>query len=106
MIRELLDGSINQNEYLSCNDITLVYEKLPKRVYGFVFLHNEDTIVVINDYLSNYKKKKTILHEFAHIELNHLYNKKRLLEFKIESIEDEADKYISDIESEMKEVIK
>lgn len=98
MIRELLDGSISQNEYLNSNNITIIYNKLPKRIYGFVFLHNEDTIVVINDYLSYYQKKKTILHELAHIELNHLYKKKRLLEFKLEDIEDEADEYIKKLE--------
>ena len=48
---------------------------------------------MINKYISYYKQKKTILHELAHMELCHL-DKKKLLEFKIEGLEDEADRYV------------
>ena len=44
--------------------------------------------------LSYYKKKKTLLHELAHIELNQLGQSDKLLAFKRDQYEDEADKYI------------
>ena len=47
----------------------------------------------MNKYISIGKYKYTILHEFAHLELNHL--SKLILNFKIEVIEDEADRYIN-----------
>lgn len=43
----------------------------------------------------------TILQEFAHLELNHLDNNDYLLEFKIEDMEDEADRYIEFILNEL-----
>ena len=52
--------------------------------------------------LSYYKKKKTLLHELAHIELNQLcQSNKDLFAFFIDNYEDEANKYIKEI---MKEV--
>lgn len=94
MLQSLLLNEISQNDYLSINDISLFYMKLPKKIYGFIFKYKNRNIIAINESLSNQKKKMTILHEFAHLELSHLDNKKRLLEFKIENIEDEADEYI------------
>lgn len=94
MLTDLLHGEISQNEYLSFNEVILLYQNLPKKVYGFIFKYKNRNIIAINENLSNQKKKMTILHEFAHLELSHLDNKKKLLEFKIENIEDEADKYI------------
>lgn len=95
MLKALLQGEITQTEYLNSNDVTLLYKELPKKVYGFIFRYKGRNVITINNNISNKKKKMTILHELAHLELSHLDNKKRLLEFKIEDIEDEADKYIS-----------
>ena len=51
---------------------------------------------------SNSKKKETLLHELAHIELNQLGQaNKDLFAFFIDNYEDEADRYIKEI---MKEV--
>ena len=94
MLKSLLLNEMSQNDYLSINEITLFYMKLPKKIYGFIFKYKNKNIIEINEYLSNQKKKITMLHEFAHLELSHLDNKKRLIEFKIENVEDEADKYI------------
>ena len=94
MLKALLDGEISQNDYLYNNNITLLYKKLPKKVYGFVFRYKGRNIITINNNISLQKKKMTILHEFAHLELSHLDCKKRLMEFKIEDVEDEADQYI------------
>lgn len=94
MLKSLLDGEISQADYLSLYNITLLYRELPKKIYGFIFNYKGKNIITINSYISEKKKRMTILHEFAHLELSHLDNKKRLMEFKIENIEDEADKYI------------
>lgn len=101
MLLELLSGNISQEEYFVNNDVKLLYKQLPKKVYGCVFNYKNYNYIIINTSLSDRKAKHTILHELAHIELNHLSRKKRLLEFKIEGLEDEADEYIRKIMEEI-----
>lgn len=95
MLLELLNGNISQEEYFRTNDIKLILKKLPKKVYGCVFNYRNYNYIVINENSSITKQKSAILHEIAHIELNHLQKKKTLLEFKIEGLEDEADRYVN-----------
>lgn len=94
MLISLLSGEISENDYYYINNIKILYRKLPKKVYGFIFRYKSENIITVNNCISLNKQKKTILHELAHLELYHLDNNKNLMEFKIESIEDEADKYI------------
>lgn len=94
MLINLLNGEITQEEYLINNNARIIYKKLPQKIYGFVNCYRDINIIVINWNISKEKKKKTILHEFAHLELHHLDKKKYLFAFSIENIEDEADKYI------------
>lgn len=101
MLKELLLGNITQDEYFNQNNIMVLSDKLPFKVYGCVFLYRDRYCIVINKSLSYYKQKKALLHEIAHIELNHLYKRKHLLEFKIEGLEDEADEYIKNIMEEI-----
>lgn len=101
MLNGLLRGEISQNDYFNYNDITLLYTVLPKRIYGFIIRYKNRNIIAINKYISESNKKRTILHELAHLELNHLDNKKRLLEFKIQNLEDEADRYIKYLEDNL-----
>lgn len=103
MLESLLCNEISQEEYMIMNDINILYKPLPKKVYGFIFRYKNRNIISINQYISDYKKKMTILHEFAHLELNHLDKKKRLLEFKIEDLEDEADRYVRYLLESIKE---
>ena len=64
-------------------------------INGFVFNYDGLNFIIINKNLSYYKRKKTLLHELAHIELNQLCQKdKDLFAFHIQQYEDEADKYI------------
>ena len=80
MLIDLLNNDISQDEYLTNNNARIIYKKLPKKIYGFV---------------NNYKNiNVTIIHECAHLELNHLQRKKELLAFSIDGIEDEADRYV------------
>lgn len=92
MLLSLLQGEITQEEYLHYNDMELRFERLPKYVYGLIYKYKDKILIAINKSLSEEKKKKTILHELAHFELKHLDS--FLLEFKIENLEDEADRYI------------
>lgn len=92
MLLSLLQGEITQEEYLRYNDMELRFERLPKYVYGLIYKYKDKILIAINKSLSEEKKKKTILHELAHFELKHLDS--FLLEFKIENLEDEADRYI------------
>lgn len=94
MLTCLLNNEIDEQQYLIEHNAKIIYKKLPKKVYGFVFKYKNINLVVINWNISKDKKKLTLLHEFAHIELSHLNKCEQLLEFSIENAEDEADEYI------------
>lgn len=100
----LLKGMITQEELLNYYNATIDYIKMPTHIHGFVHCHNNTNIITINKNLSYCKKKKTILHELAHIELNQLnQNDKDIIYLKIDKYEDEADKYIKSILADIKE---
>ena len=92
MLISLLRGEISQDEYMNYNNVKIVKIDLPRRIYGFIFNYRNINIIITNKYISKEKYDLTLLHEFAHLELSHL--DKMSLDFKIEGIEDEADKYI------------
>lgn len=94
MLTCLLNNEIDEQQYLIEHNAKVIYKKLPKKVYGFVFKYRNINLVVINWNISKDKKKLTLLHEFAHIELSHLNKCEQLLEFSIENAEDESDEYI------------
>ena len=94
-IVSLLKGEISQSELLNYYNANITYEILPNEIDGFIFSYRGINNIIINANLSYYRRKKTIIHELAHIELNHLYQKDNdLLEFKRCKYEDEADKYL------------
>lgn len=92
MLISLLRGEISQDEYMNYNNVKTIKIDLPRRIYGFIFPYRNLNVIAINKYISNEKYNLTLLHEFAHLELSHL--DKMCLDFKIEGIEDEADRYI------------
>lgn len=95
-IYNLLKGEIMLNDLLNYYNATIVSEDLPKKINGCVFSYDNIFFILINKNLSYYRKKKTILHELAHIELNHLNQlNKDLFAFYIDKYEDEADRYIN-----------
>ena len=93
MLLALLEGELSQDEYMYLNNIELRFVRLPKYVYGFIYRYKDKFLIAVNKNLSDAKKKKTVLHEFAHFEFKHC--NKNLLEFKIENLEDEADEYVN-----------
>lgn len=93
MLLALLEGEIDQNEYMYLNNIELRYVSLPSYVYGLIYKHKDIFLIAINKSLSDNCKKKTILHELAHFELKHW--DKEVFEYKIEGLEDEADRYVN-----------
>lgn len=94
-IIDLLNKEITQQELLDYYNANITYANLPKFFYGLVFGYRGIYNIYINENLSYYKKKKTILHELAHIELNHLHQlDSELISYRIEFCEDEADNYI------------
>ena len=102
MITQLLKGVIGQDEILRYYNASLTYIEMPCTIRGCVHYYKGIYDILINKSLSYYKKKKTLLHELAHIELNQLcQSNKDLFAFFIDNYEDEADKYIKEI---MKEV--
>ena len=100
----LLSKEISQEELLNYYNATIVYNNLPKYINGFVFYYKGINCIIINDNLSSYKKKKTILHELAHIELNQLNQiNSDMFEFYVDKYEDEATNYLKFIEDSIKE---
>lgn len=91
----LLSKQITQQELLNYYNITIVYDDLPNNVNGCTTNYRGINLIIINNKLSYYKKRKTILHELAHIELNQLNQlNKELFAFKVDKYEDDADLYI------------
>lgn len=100
-IEDLIKGNITQQDLLNYYNANITYVKLNKGINGFVFNHREIYNIIINSNLSYYKKRKSILHELAHIELSHLDQDKTLLEFNRIGFEDEADRYIKFIKDNL-----
>ena len=97
MIRLLINLEISQRDVLREYNANITNESMPCDIKGFVFCYRGINNIFINKNLSNYKKKNVILHELAHLELNHIYQKKECLNFNINNVEDEADEYINNI---------
>lgn len=98
MLKELLTGVIGQNEVLNHYNANITYIKLPKGIYGFVFNYKGINNIVIASHLSYYLKKKVIIHELAHIELNQLNQADSdLFAFYIDKYEDEANDYLKQL---------
>lgn len=94
-IIDLLNKEITQQELLNYYNACITYSTLPPKINGYVFQYKGIYNIFIEKNLSYYKKKKTILHELAHIELNQLeQSNKDLFAFYIDRYEDEADNYI------------
>jgi Zn-dependent peptidase ImmA (M78 family) len=95
-IKNLIKGEILQNDLLNYYNASIIYEELPYRVNGFVFNYDGVNFIIINNNISFYKKKKTFLHELAHIELNQLNQADSdLFAFNIDKYEDEVNEYIN-----------
>ena len=103
-LHNLLSGEITQKELLNYYNANITYIRLPKHINGCVFPYKGINNIYINESLSYYKKKKTIIHELAHIELNHLYQIDKEIYYKKYKYEDEADKYIDFLLNNIKHV--
>jgi len=95
-IYSLLKNEITQQDLLNYYNVNITYHNLPDYIDGYVWFYKDIYNIFINNKLSRYKKKKTILHELAHIELCQLQqiDNKDLFACKIDKYEDEADRYI------------
>lgn len=94
-IYNLLKGEITQKDLLNYYNANITYIELPDTINGFIFCYKDIYNIFINKYLSYYKRKKTIIHELAHIELAQLNQMdKDMFKFKINKYEDEADNYV------------
>lgn len=97
-IMDLLNNYTNQQELLNYYNATIKYKELPNEINGLVIQYKSVYIIFINKFITYYKKKKTILHELAHIELSQLEQyDKDLFAFKIDKYEDEDDEYIKKV---------
>jgi Zn-dependent peptidase ImmA (M78 family) len=95
MIKELLRGVIGQEEILNYYNATITYIDMPITIRGCVHYYKGMYDILINEKLSYYKRKKTIIHELAHIELSQLEQiNNDLFAFYIDKYEDKANRYI------------
>lgn len=102
-IIDLLRKDITQQELLNYYNANISYVHLPDNIDGCVFQHKGFFIIFIEEALSYYKKRKTILHELAHIELCQLEQcDKDLFALHSKQYEDEADEYIKLILNKIK----
>lgn len=101
MIKELIKGVIGQDELLNYYNATITYVDMPIRIKGCVHCYKGIYDILINKKLSWYKRKGTIIHELAHIELSQLEQVNNdLFAFNIDKYEDEANKYIEKLRKE------
>lgn len=92
----LLNKEITQQDLLNYYNACITYETLPDYINGYVFQYKGIYNIFVNKNLSYYKRKKTLLHELAHIELNQLNQiDSDLFAFHTTKFEDEADNYIN-----------
>lgn len=97
-IEALLKREITQHELLNYLNACITYMILPCGINGYVFEHKGIYNIFINADLSYYKRKKTILHELAHIELSQFCQADGdLFAFHTDKYEDDADRYIQKI---------
>lgn len=102
-IKGLLINEIGEQDLLNYYNANVSYIPLIKDVDGFVFHYSGINNIFINKNLSYYKKRKTLLHELAHIELNQLEQADNdLFAFKRSEYEDEADRYLKMIKDTIK----
>ncbi len=106
MLKLLIQGVLDQQEVLNYYNANVTYTELPNQINGFVFNYKGINNIYINKELTYYKRKKTLLHELAHIKLNQLcQSDKDLFAFHIQEYEDEADRYIKQILEEIKKKV-
>lgn len=106
-ILNLLLGEITQKDLLNYYNVNITYIELPTKIDGYVFHYKGINNIFIDKNLSYYKRKKTILHELAHIELNQLNQiNKELFSFKIDKYEDDADRYVKFLLDSINEIEK
>ena len=103
-LKNLLLGNISQDDFLNYHNAKIFYEDIIyDDIRGLVDYYQGYYFIYINKNLSYYKRKKTLLHELAHIELNQLcQSDKDLFAFHVQEYEDEADRYIKQILEEIK----
>lgn len=102
MIKQLLEGVIEQQDILNYYNAKITYIDIPLNIKGCVHYYKGIYDILINKNLSYYKQKRTLLHELAHIELNQLCQcDKDLFAFHINKYEDEASLYIKRILEEL-----
>lgn len=97
-IKRLIIGEITEEDFLRFHNANVTYEYLPNNINGLIFNYKGINNIFISKVLRYEEKMQTLLHELAHIELNHLNQiDKDLFAFKINAYEDEADKYLKNI---------
>lgn len=98
----LLKKEITQQELLNYYNANINFQYLPKGINGFIFQYENIYNIFVNKSLSYYKKKKTIIHEIAHLELNQFcQSNKDLFALNVEKCEDEADRYVKFLEESL-----
>ena len=101
-IKNLLLGNIEQEELLNYYNVTLRYTSFPcNSIRGFIDYYDGIYFIYINKNLNYYKKRWTLLHELAHIELSHLcQSNKDLFCLYVGNYEEEVENYLIKLKQE------
>lgn len=102
-LKNLILNNISYEEYLNYNNIIVEEIYIPyQNIRGFVENYKGLYYIYINKNIGINKKKTTLLHELAHIELSQLCQiGNDLFAFHIDDYEDEADKYLERLKQEI-----
>ena len=95
-IKNLINNETSQEEYLNYNNATVVFKRLPHEIGGLITRKNDINIIIINDNLDDTNKKRALLHELCHLELNHTY-KYKIVDNNYYIYENEVDNYIKNL---------
>ncbi len=95
-LKNIILGKISKQDFINKYNIRIFFNKLPKKVNGYVFIYKGIYNVHINKMLNDEEKDSTILHEFAHIERNELGYNNLTYGFRCSIVGDydKADEYI------------
>lgn len=104
MIENLLKGIITQKEVLIYYNANITYKSLPTGINGFVISYKGINNIIVNKNLSYYRKRKTIIHELIHLELNHLNRMKDFSYLDNVIYEYETDRYLEMIKAYIYEI--
>lgn len=95
-LKNVILGKVDKQKFIDKYNIRIYFDRLPRKVNGYVFIYRGIYNIHINNKLDSKNKNETLLHEFAHIERNELGYNNLTYGFRCSIVGryDKADEYI------------